>query len=62
MELCLKNMLTSRIHLEPSRENTVYLEETMQNANRAWWRDIKIYKSEEVRWRVKCTKDGGTCL
>ena len=30
------------------------LEERMQSANKAWWRDGKIYRSKDVPWRVKC--------
>ena len=30
------------------------LEERMQSANKAWWRDVKIYRSKDVPWRVKC--------
>ena len=29
------------------------LEERMQNANKAWWRDAKIYRGKDVPWRVK---------
>ena len=28
------------------------LEEQMQNANKAWWRDVKVYRSKDVPWRV----------
>ena len=28
--------------------------ERMQSANKAWWRDVKMYRSKDVR--------GGTCL
>ena len=28
----------------------------MQNANKAWWRDVKIYRSKDVPWRVKCRR------
>ena len=27
----------------------------MQNANKAWWRDVKIYRSKDVSW------GGGEC-
>ena len=33
----------------------------MQNANKSWWRDVKMYRSKDVPWRVK-QKDGGTRL
>ena len=29
------------------------LEDKMQIANKAWWRDVKIYRSKDVPWRVK---------
>ena len=29
------------------------VEERMQCANKAWWRDVKIYRSKDVPWRVK---------
>ena len=29
------------------------IEERMQSANRACWRDVKIYRSKDVPWRVK---------
>ena len=32
------------------------LEERKQNANKAWWRDVKLYRSEAVPWRVKCRR------
>ena len=27
------------------------LDEKMQNANKVWWRDVKIYRSKDVPWR-----------
>ena len=27
------------------------LEERMRNADKAWWRNVKIYRSEDVPWR-----------
>ena len=32
------------------------VEERMQPANKAFWRDIKIYKSKEVPRRKKCQR------
>ena len=32
------------------------LEERMQSANKAWWLDVKICRSKDVPWRVKCRK------
>ena len=28
------------------------LEERMQGANNAWWRDVKIYRSKDAPWRI----------
>ena len=28
----------------------------MPNASKAWWRDVKIYSSKDVPWRVKCRR------
>ena len=39
----------------PSGKDT-RLEEMMQNAHKAWWRDVKIHRSEDVPWRVKCRR------
>ena len=30
------------------------IEERMQNADKAWWSDVKIYRSKDVPMRVKC--------
>ena len=30
------------------------LEEMMQSANKAWWRDVTIYRTKDVPWRAKC--------
>ena len=30
------------------------LEERMLRANKAWWKDVKIYRRKDVPWRVKC--------
>ena len=32
------------------------IEERMQSANKDWWRDAKIYRSNDVSWRVKCSR------
>ena len=32
------------------------VEERMQSANKAWWKDVKIYRSKDVPWRVKCRR------
>ena len=32
------------------------LEERMQGANEAWWRDVKICRCKDVQWRVKCRR------
>ena len=29
------------------------VEERMESANKAWWRDAKIYKNKDVPWRTK---------
>ena len=31
-------------------------EERMQSANKAWWRDVKMYRSEYVPWRITCRR------
>ena len=28
----------------------------MQNAKKAWWRNVKIYRNKDVPWRVKCRR------
>ena len=33
-----------------------YVEERMQSANKAWWRDVTIYRSKDVPWRAKCRR------
>ena len=38
-----------------------FLEERMHIANKAWWRDVKIHRSKDVSWKVKCRR-GGTRL
>ena len=30
------------------------IEERMQSANKAFWRDILVYRSGDVPWRIKC--------
>ena len=32
------------------------IEERMQSANKAWWKDVKTYRSKDVPWRVKCRR------
>ena len=32
------------------------VEERMQSANKASWKDIKIYRSKDVPWRFKCQR------
>ena len=32
------------------------LEERMQSANKAWWRNVKICRCKDVQWRVKCRR------
>ena len=32
------------------------LKDRTQSANKAWWRDAKIYRSKDVPWRVKCKR------
>ena len=32
------------------------IEERMQAANKAWWRDVKIYIRKEVPWIIKCRR------
>ena len=32
------------------------LEERKQSAYKAWWRDVNIYRSTDVPWRVKCRR------
>ena len=34
------------------------LEEGMEAANKAWWRDTKIYRSKDVSWRERCRRMG----
>ena len=38
------------------------LEERMQSANKAWWRDGKIYRSKGRTVESEVRRDGGTCL
>ena len=35
------------------------VEEIMPEANKAFWKDIKIFKSKDVLWR---SKTGGSCV
>ena len=32
------------------------IEERMQSANKAKWRDILVYRSKDVPWRIKCRR------
>ena len=32
------------------------IEERMQSANKANWRDILVYRSKDVPWRIKCRR------
>ena len=32
------------------------VEEGMQSANKAFWKDIKIYTSKDIPWRIKCQR------
>ena len=32
------------------------LEERMESANKAWWRDATIYRSEDAPWRITCRR------
>ena len=32
------------------------VEERMQSADKAFWKDIMIYRSEDVPWRIKCQR------
>ena len=32
------------------------VEERMQSANKAFWKDIMIFKSKDVPWKVKCQR------
>ena len=29
-------------------------EERMQSANKVYWRDIQVFRSKDVPWRIKC--------
>ena len=41
---------------ESSRETCGAVEERMQSANKAFWKDIKIYRSKDIMWRIKCQR------
>ena len=30
--------------------------QVMQSANKAFWKDIKIYRNKDVSWRIKCRR------
>ena len=32
------------------------IEERMQSANKAFWKDILVYRSKDVPWRIKCRR------
>ena len=32
------------------------IEQRELTANKAWWKDVKIYRSNDVPWRVKCRR------
>ena len=32
------------------------VEQRMQSADKAYWKDIMIYKSKDVPWRIKCKR------
>ena len=40
-----------------SQEKTLdVIEERMLSANEALWRDILVYRSKDVPWRIKCRR------
>ena len=41
---------------ESSRERHDAVEERMQSAKKAFWKDILIYKSKDVPWKIKCQR------
>ena len=47
----------SGIHLQSGWKDAGQLgKKKMQSANEAWWRDVKIDRSRDVPWRVKCRR------
>ena len=41
---------------ESSRETNDATEGRMQSANKAFWKDILIFTSKDVPWKVKCQR------
>ena len=41
---------------ESSGKTCDAVEERMQSANKAFWKDIKIFKSKDVLWRIICQR------
>ena len=40
----------------PREKKAKSLEEKMQSANKAWWREVKIYQRKVVPWRIEMQK------
>ena len=47
-------ILGSAMNLQGKSHDAI--EERMQSANKAFWKDILIYKSKDVPWKVKCQR------
>ena len=43
-----------RMYMNRQRKAHEGIEERMQSANKAWWKDVKLDRSKDVPWRVKC--------
>ena len=51
-----KKVKTLGYTFNQTRRTQDSFEERMQSANNAWWRDVKMYRSECVPWRITCRR------
>ena len=52
----LRKLQKLRYIFNPASKSQESLEELMQNTNKAWWRDARVYRSKDVPRRVKCKR------
>ena len=53
---CYKRSSNLGLCHDSARESHDAIEERMQSANKAFWKDILIFKSKDVPWKVKCQR------
>ena len=53
---CEENFQILGCVMNRQRKTLYAIEERMQSANKAFWKDIKIHRNKDVPWRVKCRR------